>query len=80
LRRSARIDQELTELSHRTPTACLGYIRTYGKACAHELISTLELAGSAERAGETRGVCGEGAGQFMDAQPSRMSFDHHARE
>jgi hypothetical protein len=44
------------------------------------LISTLELAGSAERAGETRGVCGEGAGQFMDAQPSRMSFDHHARE
>jgi len=80
LRRAAREEQELAELCHRAPTAGLGYIRTYGKGRAHELIATLIMAGSAERAGDARGVCGECASQFMDAQPSRMSLDHHARE
>ena len=78
--RAARVEQELAELSHRAPTAGLGYIRTYGEGRAHELIATLVMAGSAECAGDARGVCGERAGQFMDAQPSRMSLDHHARE
>jgi len=78
--RAARIDQKLAELRHAAPTACLGYIRTYREGCAHELISALELAGSLECAGETRRVCGERAGQFVDAQPSGMSLDHHGRE
>jgi len=78
--RASRIDQELAELCHTAPTACLGYIRTYGEGCTHELISALELAGSSECAGETRRICGEPAGQLMDAQPSGMSLDHHARE
>jgi len=67
LRGAARIEEELTELRHGSPAARLGYIRTYGEGRAHELIATLELAGSAECASETRGVCGERAGQFMDA-------------
>jgi len=78
--RASRIDQELAELCHAAPTACLGYIRTNGEGCTHELISALELARSSECAGETRRICGERAGQFMDAQPSGMSLDHRARE
>ena len=71
--RAARIEQELAELRHAAPPACLGYIRAfgyiraYGEGCAHELIATLGVTGSAERAGDARGVCGERAGQFMDA-------------
>src|SRR6185437_14377599 len=80
LGRASRVEQELAELGHGTPPACLGYIRAYGERGAHELIAALGGAGSAERAGDARGVCGEGAGQFMDAQPSRVGFDHHARE
>src|SRR6185437_14336563 len=76
---AAGVEQELAELGHGAPPACLGYIRAYGERGAHELIATLGGAGSAERAGDARGVCGERAGQFMDAQPSRMSLDHHAR-
>ena len=77
--RAARIEQELAELRHAAPPACLGYIRAYGEGCAHELITALGVAGSAERAGDARGVSGERAGEFMDTQPSRMSLDHHAR-
>jgi len=80
LRRAARVDQELAKLCHGAPPAGLGYIRAHGEGGAHELIAALGLARSAERAGDARGVCGERAGQFMDAQPSRMSFDHHGRE
>jgi hypothetical protein len=76
---AAGVEQELAELGHGAPPACLGYIRAYGEGSAHELITTLGVAGSAERAGDARGVSGERAGQFMDTQPSRMSLDHHAR-
>jgi len=76
---AAGVEQELAELGHGAPPACLGYIRAYGEGCAHELITTLGVAGSAEGAGDPRGVGGERAGQFMNTQPSRMSFDHHAR-
>lgn len=80
LRRAPRVEQELAKLRHATPPACLGYIRADGERGAHELIATLGAAGSAERAGDACGVCGEGTGQFMDAQPSRVRLDHHARE
>src|SRR5882762_10339592 len=76
---AAGVEQELAELGDGAAPACLGYIRTYGEGCAHELITTLGVAGAAKRAGDPRGVGGEPAGQFMNTQPSRMSFDHHAR-
>jgi len=77
---AARVQQELAELRHGASAARLGYIRAYGEGGPHELIATLDLAGSPERAGETRGVRGERAGQFMDVQASRMRLDHYARE
>src|SRR5207247_8793977 len=68
--RAARIDQELAELCHAAPTACLGYIRTNGEGCTHELISALELDRCWECAGESRRICGGRAGEDVGWRPS----------
>jgi len=75
---ASSVQEELTELGERAPTACFRYVGADGEGRTYQLVAPFEAPGSSEGASETHRVGRKLAGQFVHTESSGMSLEYHA--